>query len=94
MPLAEWEAFYAWYSVLACQFHCRVIGQAVRLAVRDNKTRLLGLIPILQRHLLEDLRQPVLAPLARFFEENGIVFDHSVVVDVDRLRPLIRDDAF
>ncbi len=93
MPISEWEAFYEWYSVLACQFHCRVIGQAVRLAVRDNKTRLLGLIPILQRHLLEDLRQPVLAPLARFFEENGIVFDCPVVVDVELLRPLIRDDA-
>lgn len=90
----EWETFRDWYSVLACQFHCRVIGQAVRLSVRDNKTRLLAYIPVLQRHLQEDLTQPVLAPLARFFRENGIVFDRPVTVDVASLKPLIGDDAF
>lgn len=90
----EWDVMSAWYPVLACQFHCRVIGQAIKLAVRDRKTRLLGLVPVLQRHICKDLENPLLAPLARFFDDAGITFDDAPPLDPARLAQLIRKDAF
>lgn len=94
MPAAEWDVFHAWYVILACQFHCRIIGQAFRLAVRDSKTRLLAYVPVLQQHLLRDLAEPELAPLAEFFRENGITFSDPLNPDISGLAAFIRDDAF
>ena len=94
IPPDDRVIFSAWYPVLACQFHCRVIGQAIRLAVKDRKTRLLSLIPTLQHHLRADLAHPVLQPLQEFFERNGIGFSDALMVDPGSLEPLIRDDAF
>lgn len=94
LPAAEWETFYAWYKVLACQFHCRIIGQAFRLAVRDSKTRLLAYVPVLQQHMLRDLAEPELAPLADFFRQNGISFSDALNPDIAGLAAFIRDDAF
>ena len=33
----EWDNFSKWYVVLSAQFHARVIGQAVRLAVKEGQ---------------------------------------------------------
>jgi aminoglycoside/choline kinase family phosphotransferase len=93
MP-AEKEAFLAWYPVLACQFHCRVIGQAVKIAVHSGKTRLLDLVPILSHHLQHDLKHPLLAPLAQWFAEQKIDFRETATIDLSGLAPLIREDAF
>ncbi len=86
--------FMAWYPVLSAQFHCRVIGQALRLAVRDNKTRLLMIIPILRRHLVRDLATPVLKPLKDWFTAQGIDFTEQTTFDPDKIKQYIRDDAF
>ena len=86
--------FYSWYKILAAQFHCRVIGQELRLAITLNKTHLLGIIPVLQRQIEIDLKDPMLAVLAQFFEENGIGFSQSVDLDLGRISRLIRADAF
>jgi aminoglycoside/choline kinase family phosphotransferase len=61
MP-AEKEAFLAWYPVLACQFHCRVIGQAVKLAVHSGKTRLLDLVPYSFPSFAARLEAPAIGP--------------------------------
>jgi aminoglycoside/choline kinase family phosphotransferase len=94
LPAGEWDCFYSWYKVLAAQYHARVIGQALRLAIKLDKTHLLGIIPILQKQIETDLRDPLLAPLASFFKENGIDFSGVLDTDLARIIPLIRDDAF
>lgn len=93
MSAQEWDAFSAWYPVLACQFHCRVIGQAIRLAV-NGKPHLLEFLPIMQKHIQTDLLHPTLWPLESFFRELGIDFSNPLKIDIEALKPLIRDDAF
>ena len=89
----ERESFLAWYPVLACQFHSRVIGQAIRLAIRDNKTRLLALMPTLREHMLRDLSHPVLAPLKDWFAAHKVDFGVNNPIDLAKTAPLIGDDA-
>lgn len=88
------EAFLAWYPVLATQFHCRVIGQALKLAIRDGKERLLTIIPILQRHLIRDLATPQLKPLKDWFAVQGIDFTENNQFDLSKTAVHIRPDAF
>lgn len=90
----EAQSFKSWYTVLAVQFHCRVIGQAIKLAIRDNKTRLMDLMPILQHHLVKDLSDPVLEPLKTWFQKQGINFNQKQMISLAKARPLIRPDAF
>lgn len=98
MTPAERENFQKWYRVLATQFHCRVIGQFIRLAVRDNKTRYLAMIPRLEHYLREGLKDPVLKPLADWLSGQGIDFASGAIpgnsFQPDELRPYIRPDAF
>lgn len=90
----ERETFQSWYRVLATQFHCRVIGQFIRLAVRDGKPRYLPMIPRLAGYIREGLKDPVLAPLAAWFSQQGM--DFSVVDGFQPavILPNIRPDAF
>ena len=94
LPHDERESFMAWYPVLACQFHGRVIGQAIKLAVRDNKTRLLDLIPILRQHMVDDLKHPVLAPLKSWFSAQNVDFSQNIPIDSIKTAAFIGDDAF
>lgn len=88
------DSFRAWYPVLACHFHCRVIGQAIKLAVRNDKTRLMDLIPILRRHLRRDLDHPILAPLKRWFKDAGVDFSVETPINLASAAQFIRSDAF
>ncbi|HNQ91734.1 MAG TPA: phosphotransferase [Alphaproteobacteria bacterium] len=88
------EAFLAWYPVLAAQFHFRVIGQAIKLAVRDKKTRLMTLVPTLQTHILRDFEHPVLLPMKQWFDRLGVDFSVPFLPEIDRISGLIRSDAF
>ena len=94
MAKEDKEAFLEWYPVLSAQFHCRVIGQALRLAIRDQKTRLLDIIPILRRHLVRDLSAPVLKPMKDWFSAQGIDFMEQGSIDPDVAKSYIREDAF
>ena len=94
MSLEEKENFLNWYAVLAAQFHCRVIGQALRLAIRDGKTRLLDVIPILRSHLLRDLSNPFLNPLKDWFDKMNIDFYDKSQIDVNKVKTFIRSDAY
>jgi N-acetylmuramate 1-kinase len=87
-------AFRSWYRVLATQFHCRVIGQFIRLALRDNKTRYLQNLPRLSAYIAQGLEYPLLAPLKEWFSAQGVDFKKVPAIDADRLRSLIRPDAF
>ncbi len=94
MSPAEDENFRAWYRVLATQFHCRVMGQFIRMAVRDGKTRYLPMIPRVANYIREGLNDPVLASLAQWFQSEEIDFKHVSGFDPDAIRPFIRPDAF
>lgn len=94
MTPEENENFRAWYRVLATQFHCRVIGQFIRMAVRDGKTRYLPMIPRVAGYISAGLKDPVLAPLAQWFEAEGVDFQKVSGFNPDIIRPLIRPDAF
>lgn len=95
MGAAERELFENWYRVLATQFHCRLMGQFIRLALALGKPRYLAFLPRVADYLREGLADPVLAPLAGWFRANGIVFDPGSLPHVDAdAAAFIRDDAF
>ena len=94
MSSEERETFQNWYRVLATQFHCRVIGQFIRLAVHDDKTRYLSMIPRVAGYINEGLKDPVLAPLAQWFSDHEIDFSKVEGFRADTIRPHIRPDAF
>lgn len=90
----EKEAFRAWYRVLATQFHCRVIGLFVRLAIVDGKTQYLVHIPRLERYIREALKEPLLRPLRAFFGEIGLDFSGVNDLNTRLSMEFIRPDAF
>lgn len=94
MGAAERETFENWYRVLATQFHCRVAGQFIRLAVRDGKDRYLAHLPRVARYLQEGLRHPVLQPLQQWFAAQKIDFGYAPSVEPEKVRKWIREDAF
>jgi len=90
--------FTCWYRVLATQFHCRVAGQFIRLAIRDGKTRYLQYLPRVAGYMRAGLEDPVLAPLKAWFDAQGMDF-LSVPASNPGSHPaldpdVIRDDAF
>lgn len=90
----EKENFENWYRILATQFHCRVAGQFIRLALKDGKTRYLAHLPRVQGYLREGLEHPVLKPLKSWFSAQKV--DFSTVPDIG-VKPVtchIRPDAF
>ena len=90
----EREVFQSWYRVLATQFHCRVIGQFIRLAVVDGKTRYLPMIPRIAGYIRDGLKDPVLAPLDQWFKAQGIDFTQVNGFYAPAIQPAIRPDAF
>jgi len=75
MDQVERAIFADWYRVLATQFHCRVAGQFIRLALRDGKDRYLVHLPRVQNYIAAALEQPVLAPLQRWCAARRLSFD-------------------
>jgi N-acetylmuramate 1-kinase len=57
-------------AILAAQRNCKIIGIFTRLARRDGKPQYLGHIPRVWRLLVEDLRDPALAPLAAWINRH------------------------
>ncbi len=86
----ERDAFDLWYAVLVTQFHCRVAGQFIKLALAGGKPRYLDYIPLVQAYLREDLRHPLLRPLARWFADYQVDFSTPVRPAMPHIAP----DAF
>lgn len=84
------EAFDLWYVVLSAQFHCRVAGQFIKLALAGGKPRYLEYIPLVQAYLRDELRHPLLSPLAKWFAACQVDFSAPVRPDMGHIRP----DAF
>jgi len=58
------------YHVLGAQRNAKIVGIFARLWRRDGKPRYAGLCPRVWSYLERDLSQPVLAPVARWFDDN------------------------
>jgi aminoglycoside/choline kinase family phosphotransferase len=95
-PMSAQEAaiFKQWYRVLATQFHCRVIGQFIRMAIRDGKMRYLEMIPRLADYIELGLQDPMLAPLKDWFASKSVDFKNFELPPMDVAARYIRDDAF
>jgi len=88
------ETFRAWFRVLATQFHCRVIGQFIKMAVMDDNEQYLQHIPRLEKYLREGLNDPVLAPLKTYFDAQKVDFSGLGDFNSDVVRTQIRSDAY
>jgi len=88
------ETFRQWFRVLATQFHCRVIGQFIKMAVMDDNEQYLQHIPRLEKYLREGLNDPILAPLKEFFDNQKVDFSPSNPFNSIEVRALIRPDAY
>ena len=90
--LDEYES--AWTRILASQFHCRVIGQCFRWAIRDGKPQYMEHIPRLQNYIHVALKDPLLKPLKIFFDDLKIDFSLRYDLNIPEISRYIRDDAF
>ena len=66
----ESDAFMRAYHVLGAQRTAKILGIFTRLWRRDGKPRYAGLCPRVWAYLERDLSEPVLGPVARWFDEN------------------------
>lgn len=66
----EGEAFLNAYHVLGAQRNAKILGIFTRLWKRDGKPRYAALCPRVWAYLECDLSQPVLAPVAAWFDDN------------------------
>lgn len=88
------ETTRAWFRVMATQFHCRIIGQVIRLAVLSGKTDLLAYMPRIQNYLREGLKDPVLRPLADWFAVEKVDLAAQHCFDPEIVKNFIRSNAF
>ncbi|MBI1327337.1 MAG: phosphotransferase [Alphaproteobacteria bacterium] len=90
------EGFEAWYTVLKTQFHARVIGQFIRLAIVAKKPAYLRYIPRLHKAMRRNLDHEALHPLRDFLKDAGLDFSGSVadVTKLDETAELISPEAF
>jgi aminoglycoside/choline kinase family phosphotransferase len=88
------EGDRAWFRVMATQFHCRIIGQVLRLAIVSGKSDLLKYIPRIQNYLIEGLKDPVLKPLADWIRTERVDLTVQDCFDPEKVKSFIRDDAF
>ena len=84
MDEGEADNFRQWYRVLGTQFHCRVAGQFIRLAVVQGKTRYLEFLPVVESYLREALGDPLLSPLAEWFDRQGVTLNSGGEIGRDR----------
>jgi aminoglycoside/choline kinase family phosphotransferase len=87
------DVFLAWFRVMATQFHCSIIGQVLRLAIIGGKPHMLKFIPRMQNYIRNGLKDPVLKPLADWFEDINLDLD-TREFNPDLIRQNIRSDAF
>ena len=66
----EGDAFLRAYHVLGAQRNAKIVGIFTRLWRRDGKPRYAALCPRVWGYLERDLGHPVLAPVARWFDDN------------------------
>lgn len=87
------DTFHAWFRVMATQFHCRIIGQVLRLAILSGKTDLLQFMPRIQNYIIQGLKDPVLKPVADWMKKEKVDLACTDFRPGD-IQAFIRPDAF
>ena len=90
MEKQEKENFLIWFRVLAAQFHGRVLGLFIKLAVEQNRDSYLIHIPRLQRYMIKSLEHPVLDPLKNWFKKEGLDFMATSDLDGNHIREIFK----
>jgi aminoglycoside/choline kinase family phosphotransferase len=88
------ELEQGWTRILATQFHCRVIGQFIKFAVKDGNPAYLQHILRLQKYIHEALQDPLLKPLKAFFDDLKLDFSRPYDLNIPGISRFIREDAF
>lgn len=86
MTAKEKENFIKWYTVLAAQFHGRVLGLFIKLAAEQGRDSYLIHIPRLQKYFAKALNDPLLKPLKDFFDKEGVDFTPLNALDGQEIR--------
>lgn len=86
MSAQQKEAFMSWYTILAAQFHGRVLGLFIKLAAEQNRDSYLIHIPRLQNYMAMALNDPILQPLKEFFNKEGVDFKPLKDLDGQEIR--------
>jgi aminoglycoside/choline kinase family phosphotransferase len=88
------EIYKLHYALRSFDFHARVIGQAIKLALA-GKDKLLNFIPYLEEYLKEDLSHPILQPLKQCLDGYGVQFSKNFLnSDLEDAPKFINKDAF
>ncbi len=66
MPATARKDFLASYAILGAQRNCKIIGIFTRLSARDGKASYLKLLPRVWRHVMHDVKHPLLTPLKQW----------------------------
>ena len=82
-----------WFRVLATQFHCKVIGQILRLAIVGKKPQYLKYMPRIQNYIITATKDPVLAPFAKWLKKENIDLTVRDCFNPDKVQTYIRPDA-
>lgn len=86
MSAEEKAVFLSWYRVLGTQFHGRVLGLFIKLSAEQNRDKYLVHINRLQNYMIEGLKDPILHPLKRWFDKQGVDFSPIKDLNGDAIR--------
>lgn len=87
------EGYRRWYDFLALVFHSRVIGQFIKLAA-GGKDYYLQHIPALERRMQAHLAKPEFTALSAFFQALEVDFSGVKDFNGERIKELVRKDAY
>lgn len=81
--------FRAHYRVLAAQFHCRVLGQFIKIATDMGNSSYLAHLPRLEGYMRESLKNPLLKPVKDFFDDLKVDFSLTNDLNSEEIQHLI-----
>ena len=93
MDASEKDTFIQWFHVLATQFHCRVIGQFIKISVEMGRDDYLVHIPRLQNYIKSALKDPLLAPIKNWFSKEGVDFAPINDLDGHQIRKVFQNTS-
>lgn len=71
------QDFLRAYAVMGAQRNTKLLGLFIRLDERDGKPKYLKLLPHIHEYLGRVLKHPVMAPLAEWFAQLGLMQDQA-----------------
>lgn len=90
---SEWDLYQIHYQLRSFDFHARVIGQAIKLALA-GKPKLLSFIPFLVSYLQEDLDHEIMTPLRAMMQNELGPWPTFSPQSLENIHEFIAADAF